>query len=525
MMQAFWNVESLEDFLYYICPECDNRNPSRDEFLHHALSKHQGSNDYLMKFSVKEEFNIDNYDDIEENCVKEPNNSLDFIKNDNKEDFLTHLKEENIDDDDENYDVSIDAKEDFNFDVDENEVEKISNDEEFGDFKSENKNDTIKNGELKPFKCDQCQFAAKYHSTLTKHVNYVHEGIQKPKCNICGKEFMRKCNLRDHKKNVHERQKYTCDFNDCKSSFDDKNELREHKRNIHADDKMNYNCEHCAKPYNNKRSLNRHIKTAHEQSGLRCEICGKSLSEKWYLQQHIKVIHDRVLEFLCEEVDCTRAFGSAFGLKQHIETVHKGIKNVICAECGNEFYDKARLAQHTKIVHERRTGKKWFICDYEQCDKSFDKMGQLRKHKKNDHVSDKAKYPCDQCNKKYNNEEALLKHNNKIHKGIRVMCSICGKQFKSPYNLPYHMKTHEKDADKDDDTPNTIQFHPDSEFEDVSNEPKRLSKSWHYYLLNKKTNEAKCRFCGHLKTAKGMCSTIQFVNIFEHIFIIDNLGV
>ena len=132
-------------------------------------------------------------------------------------------------------------------------------------------------------------------------------------------------------------------------------------------------------------------------------------------------------------------------------------------------------------------------------------MGQLRKHKKNDHVSDEAKYPCDQCKKGYNNENDLIKHINAIHKGIRVVCFVCGKQLKSKHNLAYHMKTHEKDADKadmDDDAPNIIQFHPDSEFEDVSSDPKRLSKSWHYYLFNEKTNEAKCRFCGIVTSTK-----------------------
>ena len=77
MVQVFWEVESLEDFLYYCCPECDNRHPSREEFLEHALSIHKESNPYLMKFSVKDELNDDFLipDDIEENCVEESNNS------------------------------------------------------------------------------------------------------------------------------------------------------------------------------------------------------------------------------------------------------------------------------------------------------------------------------------------------------------------------------------------------------------------------------------------------------------------
>ena len=67
------------------------------------------------------------------------------------------------------------------------------------------------------------------------------------------------------------------------------------------------------------------------------------------------------------------------------------------------------------------------------------------------------------------------------------------------------MKIHEKDADKedsDDDAPQVIQFNPDSEFEDVSGDPKRPSKTWNYYLLNLKTDDAKCRFCGLLQPMK-----------------------
>ena len=31
-----WIVECLEDFLYYCCPECNNRHQTRDKFLQHA---------------------------------------------------------------------------------------------------------------------------------------------------------------------------------------------------------------------------------------------------------------------------------------------------------------------------------------------------------------------------------------------------------------------------------------------------------------------------------------------------------
>ena len=676
MVQVFWEVESLEDFLYYCCPECDNRHPSREEFLEHALSIHKESNPYLMKFSVKDELNDDFLipDDIEENCVKESNNSLleDFIKNDDKEidEDLFTLKEENIDNE-ENYD---DASIDINEDVDENDIEEISTNEKFSHLEivtnkdkefnndgevnqkdedefavekivdkshgqngkvkylikwkgfdaSDNTWEPIENlyctdmieafeknleaekgllsiKEEKQFKsiheginnpkCDisitethlhtvhdgykdyECQTCSKSFSTaqyLKKHIYTVHEGHKDYKCKSCGKSFTTPQRLKIHLHTIHEGHKdYKCDscgkafssaqylkihirtvheghkdykcescgksftqastlkkhsahgkeclktrlkkhkkkikciINNCQDSFDSISELREHKIDKHADDGKNFNCEHCGKPYNNRPSLNRHVKAVHENLRFTCELCGKKYTGKKYLQQHIKVVHNRIYDFSCDEVGCTKGFSTASELKKHIECVHEGIKNFICQDCGQEFYDKQRLNIHTKTVHERRIGKKWHICNYEHCDQSFDKMGQLRKHMKNDHISDKAKYPCSECDNKYNNQQALISHINIVHKGIRVVCFICGMQLKNRNNLPHHMKTHEKEAAKEDDAPNTIQFHPDSEFEDVTNDPRRLSKSWHYFLHNGKTNEAKCRYCGYLIPSKG----------------------
>ena len=55
VLECPWNVESLEDFLYYCCPECDEKSQSREDFLCHALADHPSSNNYLMPLEVKQE--------------------------------------------------------------------------------------------------------------------------------------------------------------------------------------------------------------------------------------------------------------------------------------------------------------------------------------------------------------------------------------------------------------------------------------------------------------------------------------
>ena len=35
-----WNVDNLDVFLSYWCPECPERSDSKPKFIHHALSSH-----------------------------------------------------------------------------------------------------------------------------------------------------------------------------------------------------------------------------------------------------------------------------------------------------------------------------------------------------------------------------------------------------------------------------------------------------------------------------------------------------
>ena len=85
-----WEVENVEDFLYFCCPECDVKNHSRDHFLKHAFDQHPKSKEYLEKwaYSMKDE-------------LKEENNQNKFIKDDEME---QSMKEEKIDEetDDQN---------------------------------------------------------------------------------------------------------------------------------------------------------------------------------------------------------------------------------------------------------------------------------------------------------------------------------------------------------------------------------------------------------------------------------------
>ena len=46
-LQNPWNVERLEDFLYYCCPECDQRNVTQSAFVKHAVVNHPKSHEFI----------------------------------------------------------------------------------------------------------------------------------------------------------------------------------------------------------------------------------------------------------------------------------------------------------------------------------------------------------------------------------------------------------------------------------------------------------------------------------------------
>lgn len=49
-----WMVGNLEEFLFFCCPECDEKCQSKDSFLMHAFGNHPHSKDYLKKFEETE---------------------------------------------------------------------------------------------------------------------------------------------------------------------------------------------------------------------------------------------------------------------------------------------------------------------------------------------------------------------------------------------------------------------------------------------------------------------------------------
>ena len=94
---------------------------------------------------------------------------------------------------------------------------------------------------------------------LKAHMNKEHSNspIQLFACEVCGKEYKKKRNMRDHAKshfkdpNIVE-PKFKCDI--CQQSFNTK-QTYNHHLNLHA---KKFECEECGKIFGNTRNFERH---------------------------------------------------------------------------------------------------------------------------------------------------------------------------------------------------------------------------------------------------------------------------
>ena len=79
----------------------------------------------------------------------------------------------------------------------------------------------------------------------------------------------------------------------CGRKFTDKRNLREHLRTVHSADGPRYECDVCGKKFTHKRNLSRHLGSVHSVDGPshECGVCGKKFTQKGSLSQHLRTVH------------------------------------------------------------------------------------------------------------------------------------------------------------------------------------------------------------------------------------------
>ena len=308
------------------------------------------------------------------------------------------------------------------------------------------------------FECTKCGELCIKKVTLVKHMVQAHgyqtkqeqnKIIENPmSCQYCERILKTNITMNDHLATIH----------------------REHVLLNHPEIKMSTPCQECDLMFYGIRDLDKHSRNVHNKSlrKFTCPICQDTFESATLQLKHRKQIHkDESGVSKCPYCEKTIKH---FGIKKHIFNTHRDKRSLHpeipvryrCDDCDEEFHDEATRNNHKDMIHT--TGGKCHICSKvytkiqsfkshmkthsnevhvcEICSKEFKGKHLLKDHlKRHDgSINQDYKFPCLQCNKKYQSEKCLQQHMVTAHSGVQYICSQCPKSFRTTQLRQCHEK-------------------------------------------------------------------------------------
>ena len=347
-----WSVSNIDEFLFFCCPECDNKTQSRTHFINHAYLYHPRARETLPQID----------EDFDDSINDDPDNK----------DALTKLE----DDPEE----EIDEEEPIN--------DEDTTDELFEDMPSYTDSEDLDTKPPNKAKTKKKRKTSSSDSTTSEDCQ----------CYYCG-EMVSKKDIQDHMKSSHGRfhrkmfgtpRPLQCQV--CKATFAKQSALTTHScytnfipTKVRGGDP--YRCEICKKTFTVKMGLRSHLNTVHsEERKFLCQSCDFRAKSIVILNRHVERVHKNNLKHLCSH--CGKKFFRAYDLRCHIHRVHKDIQgtegqtcNFKCEHCSERFLDRRALTWHQKKAHNIAPIQqdKFFTC--EMCGQSFQTLHKLAVHK------------------------------------------------------------------------------------------------------------------------------------------------
>ena len=479
-----WHVTSLQDFQYFLCPECDSRHKDAQTFIDHALLSHEEAKETFVNLQLipkPEEVKTEIQDDLMEVDIKHENENYEKFEEtqdyeyEEYEDGQDYGLEEAEDDDyeDPDYDDGkVDDIEDFEEDTEESKQVKPK--------AKRMTRDPVTNEVF----CPICETRWKGMREYITHLHEVHgDGEGRVKCDHCDKRFDKGYQLKCHIDREHKNQTYNCDKcgRECKSELD----LKQHLRNIHHDyvippHKQIKKCDKCDRKYKKAKDFDDHQRFAHNyDNAFQCKECDTFWVSHLSLELHFIEEHKKLM-YCCNY--CGYASNTTNIIRRHVSHVHEGKREHVCHICSLEFRHSRSLIAHITRVHnpnyanveeiqdidikpelelesvgvpikkpQKRPPNKTsatrmtrdpytneVICGI--CETRWKGMHEYKVHLRQDHGDGEGMVKCDQCDKKFEKGYQLKCHIDRYHRDLTHTCDKCGKTCKSELDLKQHLR-------------------------------------------------------------------------------------
>ena len=334
-----WLVESIHDFYFLKCPECDFDSKEENSFQDHAVENHPLSFVFFIK---SEPETIENIPDV--SILLEDTETIKPEYNDTELGYYNEpIENEPVSIKDEKYVI---PKDQVNIMIKNFQKRQKSKHKKVkGNAEPKSKDRPKK----KFLSCKICNSPFDTKPDLDLHLKTAHEG-KSHLCSDCGKSYKNKQGLNSHIILVHEKRKpLKCEI--CGQGFVMKNLLKIHIENVHEGKKPNI-CEICGAAFSLKTSLRIHIDGVHKgKKPFQCSICGQGSKTKGHLDKHIATVHEKKKPFQCGI--CSSSFFTKEHVKRHTLAVHEKKKNHNCHLCNVSFAAKSNLRAHILSVHEK----------------------------------------------------------------------------------------------------------------------------------------------------------------------------